>query len=150
MAWFNKSIWAVLVVFVIFNVFGSSLKTFRAALLQVKDSPYIEAAQAYGAGDWRIIWHYLVPYLLPMVIPQWITMIPAYVFIEASMSFFGVFDPVLPTWGKVIYDAFTGGALGGNYYWILEPVAMILLLGLAFTLIGSALDDVLNPRLRKS
>jgi peptide/nickel transport system permease protein len=147
---FNKSIWAVLAVFVIFNVFGSSLKTFRAALLQVKDAPYIEAAQAYGAGDWRIIWNYLVPYLLPMVIPQWITMIPAYVFLEASLSFFGVFDPVLPTWGKLIYDAFTGGALGGNYYWILEPVGMIVLLGLAFSLLGHAMDDVLNPRLRTS
>jgi peptide/nickel transport system permease protein len=146
----NYNIYAVLAVFVLFNIFGASLKNFRAALLQVKDAPYIEAAQAYGASDWRIIWQYLVPYLLPMVIPQWITMIPAYVFLEASLSFFGVFDPVLPTWGKLIYDAFTGGALGGNYYWILEPVGMIVLLGLAFSLLGHALDDILNPRLRKT
>ena len=144
----NYNIFAVLAVFIVFNIFGASLKNFRAALLQIKDAPYIEAAQAYGASDWRIIWHYLVPYLLPTVIPQWITMIPAYVFIEASMSFFGVFDPVLPTWGKLIYDAFTGGALGGNYYWILEPVGMIVLLGLAFSLLGHAMEDVLNPRLR--
>lgn len=147
---YNESIWAVLAVFVFFNIFGSSLKTFRAALLQIKDASYIEAAQAYGASDWRIITHYLIPYLLPIVIPQWITLIPAYVFIEASMSFFGVFDPVLPTWGKLIYDAFTGGALGGHYYWILEPVGMIVLMGLAFALLGHAMDDVLNPKLKKS
>jgi peptide/nickel transport system permease protein len=146
---FKESIWAVLAVFVLFNIFGASLKNFRAALIQIKEAPYIEAALSYGASDWRIIWHYLVPHLLPMVIPQLIIMIPAYIFLEASMAFFGVVDPILPTWGKLIYEAFTGGALHGDYYWILEPVGMIVLVGLAFTLLGSALDDVLNPRLRK-
>jgi peptide/nickel transport system permease protein len=58
-------------------------------------------------------------------------------------------DLYLPTCDKVIYDALTRGAYQGYYYWVLEPVAMIVLTGLAFAVVGFALDSLLNPRLRR-
>jgi len=59
-------------------------------------------------------------------------------------------DPVLPTWGKIINDAQTNGALyQGQYYWVLEPAVLLIFTGLAFALVGFALDRIFNPRLRE-
>ena len=58
-------------------------------------------------------------------------------------------DPVLPTWGKVVNDAYANGALyKGYYYWVLAPSVLLMLTGAGFALVGFALDRVFNPRLR--
>jgi peptide/nickel transport system permease protein len=145
---YSKSIWVILGVIIILSIFGSAIKTYRSAFLQVKESGYIEAARAYGASNWRIIRHYLIPRIIPLLIPQLVILVPTYVFFEATLAYLNVSDPYLPTWGKVIYDALTRGAYQGYYYWVLEPVAMIVLTGLAFAVVGFALDSILNPRLR--
>ena len=137
-------------VVILVSVFGASIKTYRAIFLQVRTLPYIEAAQAYGAGNMRIIFRYLVPRILPLVIPNLVILVPSFVFLEASLAVLGLGDPVLPTWGKVINDARSQGALfNGYYYWILEPAALLMLAGLAFAMVGFALDRVFNPRLRE-
>jgi peptide/nickel transport system permease protein len=145
---YSKSIWLILGVIIILSIFGSAIKTYRSAFIQVKEAGYIEAAQAYGASNWRIIRHYLVPRIIPLLIPQLVILVPTYVFFEATLAYLNVSDPFLPTWGKVIFDALTRGAYQGYYYWVLEPVAMIVLTGLAFAVVGFALDSILNPRLR--
>ncbi len=71
----------------------------------MKESPYIEAARAYGAGSGRIIFSYLVPRIIPLLIPALVTGIPGYVFLEAGLAVLGLGDPTLPTWGKIINDA---------------------------------------------
>jgi peptide/nickel transport system permease protein len=145
---YSKSIWVILLVIIVFTVFGSPLKTYRAAFLQVKQMPYIEAAQAYGASNGRIIRHYLMPRILPVLVPQLVAMVPGFVFLEATLAMLGVTDQYLPTWGRIIYDAMINGALRGHYYWVLEPLALLMLTGIAFALVGLALDRILNPRLR--
>jgi peptide/nickel transport system permease protein len=145
---YEGSIWVILGVIVLLNIFGSSVKSYRAAFLQVKEAPYVEAARAYGAGSWRIIRHYLFPRIFPILIPQLVVLVPTYVFFEATLAFLGVSDPNLPTWGKVIYDAFTRGAWAGYTYWVMEPTVLIILTGLSFAMVGFALDRILNPRLR--
>jgi len=145
---YSKSIWAILGVVVLLNIFGSSVKVFRAAFLQMREAPYLEAAQAYGASRPRIIFHYLVPRITPVLIPQLVIMVPGYVFYEATLAYLGLSDPYLPTWGKVIYEAFTIGAFNGAYYWLIEPLTLLMLTGIAFAMFGFALDRILNPRLR--
>jgi peptide/nickel transport system permease protein len=83
------------------------------------------------------------------LIPQLVIMVPTYVFYEATLAYLGVSDPYLPTWGKTIYEALTKRSLQDHPYWVLEPLGMLLLTGLAFALLGFALDRVLNPRLRE-
>jgi peptide/nickel transport system permease protein len=146
---YSKSIWVVLGVIIVLSIFGSAIKTYRAAFLQVKGTGYIEAAQAYGASNWHIIRHYLVPRIIPLLIPQLVILVPSYVFFEATLAYLNISDPKLPTWGKVIYDALTRGTYQGYYYWVLEPVAMIIITGLAFAVVGFALDSILNPKLRR-
>ena len=146
---YSKSLWLMLGVTVLLSIFTGSIKTYRAMFIQVKAAPYIEAAQAYGASNTRVIFRYLVPRIIPMIIPALVVTIPGFVFLEAALAVLGLGDPILPTWGKVINEARTNGALyQGRYYWVLEPSGLLMLTGLAFSLLGFSLDRIFNPRLR--
>jgi peptide/nickel transport system permease protein len=145
---YSRSIWVILGVIILLNIFGSSIKNYRAAFLQVKESAYVEGAIAYGASNSRIILHYMLPRIMPVLLPQLVILVPGFIFYEATLAYLGLSDPYLPTWGKVVYDAFTNGAYQGYYYWIILPIALLMITGLAFALLGFSLDRVVNPRLR--
>ncbi len=147
---FSKSIWAILGVLVLLSIFGSVIKTYRSVFLQVKQAPYIEAAQSYGATDRRLILRYLVPKILPVLIPQLVMMVPVFVFYEATLAYLGVSDPYLPTWGKMIFEALSSANFIDYSYWFLEPIALMMLTSLAFLMIGFVLEKTLDPRQRTS
>ncbi len=147
---YSRSLWVILGVTVALSIFTGSIKSYRAIFLQVKESMYIEAARAYGASDFRIIFQYLIPRMIPLLIPGLVSSVPAFVFLEASLAVLGLGDPVLPTWGKIINDADTNGALyKGYYYWIMEPAVLLMVTGFGFAMLGFALDRIYNPRLRE-
>ncbi len=146
---YNRSIWLMLGISILLTIFGGAIKSYRAIFLQVKESAYIDAARAYGASNGRIIFFYLVPRIIPILIPQLVIVIPTFVFLEASLAVLGLGDPVLPTWGKIIDDARANGAVfQGLYYWVLQPSVLLMITGLAFAMVGFALDRIFNPKLR--
>lgn len=146
---YSRSIWLMLGVTIALSIFSGSIKTYRSIFMQSKESSYIEAARAYGASNSRIIFSYLIPRMIPLLIPALVSSVPSFVFLEASLAVLGLGDPVLPTWGKVINDAFEDGALyQGRYYWVLEPAILLMITGLGFAMLGFALDRIFNPRLR--
>ncbi|HSM56937.1 MAG TPA: ABC transporter permease [Candidatus Sulfomarinibacteraceae bacterium] len=147
---YSRSIWLMLGATIVLSIFGGAIKQYRAIFLQVKSASYIEAARAYGAGDIRIIFRYLVPRIVPLLVPQLVVLVPTFVFLEASLAVLGLGDPVLPTWGKLIDDARSQGALfNGYYYWVVQPAALLMMVGLGFAMMGFALDRIINPRLRE-
>jgi len=115
--------------------------------LQIREAPYIEAAKAYGASNLRIILRYMVPRLIPVLIPQLVILIPSFVFLEATLGFFNI-KMIYPTWGTVIYQATTHSGMFFSRYWVLQPIILLLLTGLGFSLFGFALERILNPRLK--
>ncbi|HUE45369.1 MAG TPA: ABC transporter permease [Aestuariivirgaceae bacterium] len=146
---YSTSIWIMLGVVIALGIFSAGIKMYRAMLLPIRAAPYIEAARAYGAGNARIILRYMIPRILPVLIPTFVTLIPTFVFLEASLALLGLGDPVLPTWGKILNDAQAQSALyHGYYYWVVAPAIMLMLTGLGFAMLGFALDRVFNPRLR--
>lgn len=146
---YSTSIWLMLAVVVALGIFSAGIKMYRSMLLPVRSAPYIEAARAYGVGHTRIIMRYMIPRILPVLIPSFVTLIPTFVFLEASLAVLGLGDPVLPTWGKVLDDSLREGALyNGYYYWVVEPAVLLMLTGLGFAMVGFALDRIFNPRLR--
>jgi peptide/nickel transport system permease protein len=146
---YSTSIWIMLGVVIALGIFSAGIKMYRAMLLPIRSAPYIEAARAYGAGNARIILRYMIPRILPVLIPTFVTLIPTFVFLEASLALLGLGDPVLPTWGKILNDAQAQSALyHGYYYWVVAPAIMLMLTGLGFAMLGFALDRVFNPRLR--
>ncbi|MBK8989086.1 MAG: ABC transporter permease [Chloroflexi bacterium] len=147
---YSRSIWLMLGIVILLSIFGISIKQYRAIFLQVRELPYIDAARAYGAGNMRIVFRYMVPRVLPLTIPQIVILVPGFVFLEASLAVLGLGDPILPTWGKIIQDANSQGALfNGLYYWILQPAGLLMLAGLGFAMVGFSLDRIFNPRLRE-
>jgi peptide/nickel transport system permease protein len=146
---YSRSIWLMLGVTILLSIFSGSIKGYRAIFLQSKESSYIEAARSYGASNTRIIFTYLIPRMIPLLIPALVSAVPSFVFLEASLAVLGLGDPILPTWGKVINDAFADGALyRGLYYWVLEPAILLMFTGFGFAMLGFALDRIFNPRLR--
>ncbi|HXG51246.1 MAG TPA: ABC transporter permease [candidate division Zixibacteria bacterium] len=146
---YSRSLWVMLGAIIALSVFSLGIKTYRSILLQVKESPYIEAARTYGTGHFRIVFRYMIPRVVPVLVPQFVTLIPSFVFLEAGLAVLGLGDPVLPTWGKVVNDAYANGALyKGYYYWVLAPSVLLMLTGSGFALVGFALDRIFNPRLR--
>lgn len=147
---YSRSIWVILGTVIVLGVFGSGIKIYRAMFLQVREMPYIEAAQAYGSKGSRIIFRYMAPRIIPMLIPTFVIEVPAFVFLEATLAFLGISDPVIPTWGKILYDAQSRGALYmGQYYWVVIPSTLLIITGLGFSMLGFALDRIFNPRLRR-
>lgn len=147
---YTRDIWVILGVVILLGIFSLSIKSYRSMFLQVREMPYIEAASAYGASRLRIVFRYMMPKIAPVLIPTFVTQIPTFVFLEASLAVLGLGDPVLPTWGKMLNDAYSNGALyKGYYYWVIEPAALLMLAGLGFATIGFALDRIFNPRLRE-
>lgn len=147
---YQPRLWTILGIVIAFNVFSASFFTYRAMFLQLKEAPYFEAAQAYGAGNFRIIFRYLLPRIAPTLLPQFVMIVPTFVFLEATLAVLGLGDPFLPTWGKMISDARLQSALYfGHYYWIVLPALLLMAMGFGFALVGYSLDRIFNPRLRE-
>lgn len=146
---YSKSIWTILGVTVALSIFGNEIKYYRSIFLQVMEEKYIEAARAYGAKDFRLIVRYLIPRILPIMVPKLVVLVPSYVFLEATLTLLGISDPVLPTWGKLLVDGFSSDIYRGVYHLLLEPLALLLLVGFAFVLLGVSLEKIFQPRLRE-
>ncbi len=141
---YSKSFWVILGVTVLLSIFGNSIKNYRALFLQVREAPYVEAALSYGASNWRIISRYLIPRVVSVLVPQLIIMVPSYVFLEATLAFLGVSDPVLPTWGKLIVSGFARGIYTANYHLVFEPLGLLMLVGFAFVMLGISLERLFS------
>jgi peptide/nickel transport system permease protein len=148
-ALYGVHIWIILGIVAVLIALGAPVKNFRSAFLQAKEAPYIEMARSYGASDSRIILRYLVPRILPVLIPFLVMQIPTFIFLEATLGMFNI-KSNYPSWGRIIYDALAKGALYGSPFWVLEPIFLLLLTGLAFAMLGSALERILNPRIIES
>ncbi|MBS7635294.1 ABC transporter permease [Candidatus Bathyarchaeota archaeon] len=147
---YKFNIWILLIIIIALSIFGVGVKNYRAMFLQIKEFPYVEAARAYGAGNFRILTHYLMPKVIPIVIPSIVLSVADFVFLEAVLAILGLGDPLTPTWGKIIYDAYSNGALyKGLYHWVLEPSFMLAFTSLSFAMLGFALDKIFNPKLRE-
>ncbi len=147
--WFSNRLWVILGVYILLGIFGAGIKTYRSAFLQVREMPYIEAAQSYGTSNFRLVFLYLIPRAVSILIPQFINMVPVIVFLEATLAYLNMSDPLLPTWGKVIREAFAYGGLNGYYYWWLEPFGLMILTAAGFLLLGSSLERIFDPKLQK-
>lgn len=125
-------------------------KVSRSMAMQLKTRGYVEAARAMGQRDRTVMLRHMLPQLLPYAFASIAISVPAAVTTEAGLSFLGLGDPSYPTWGQMLHDASSyGAAARGLWWWVVPPGLMIAATGLAFVLIGNALDPVANPRLRR-
>ena len=142
----GRSIFLITGMLVIFGWVGIA-KITRSLALQIKNLQYVEAAKLMGQSDIKIIFKHVIPQLLPLTFASIAISVPGAILGEAAISFLGLGDPTIPTWGQILNNANSAGAaLRGLWWWIIPPGLMIALTGLAFVLIGNALDSIVNPR----
>ena len=113
---YSRSIWVILNIVILLRIFSGSIKTYRAIFLQVKESPYIDAARTYGASSIRIVFRYMIPRIAPILVPQFVVMIPSYVFLEATLAVLGSGRPHPADVGQGVGRRLlpTGHSTGGN------------------------------------
>ena len=145
----GRSIFLIVGFLVIFGWVGMA-KVSRSIALQLKNMQYVEAAKLMGQSDIKIVFRHMIPQLLPLTFASIAIAVPGAILVEAGLSFLGLGDPSIPTWGQILHDANSAGAAArGLWWWIAPPGLMIAITGLAFVLIGNALDAIVNPRSRR-
>jgi peptide/nickel transport system permease protein len=121
----------------------------RAQVLTIKQRLYVERSRALGASSAHIMGRHILPNVLPLVIANATLTVPIAILSETTLSFLGLGDPLRVSWGSMLDEAFEAGALGREaWWWYLPPGLCVIAVVLAFTLIGRALETIIDPRLR--
>lgn len=141
---FGRNIFLIAGFLIIFGWVGTA-KVIRSLSLQIKTYQYVEAAKIMGQSDMRIVFKHVIPQLLPITFASMAIAVPAAILGEAALSFLGLGDPSIPTWGQMLHEANNANAAArGIWWWIAPPGLMIAITGLAFYLVGSNLDTGSN------
>ena len=129
---------------------STTARIVRSQVLSLKARQFVERAKAVGAGEWHIIRRHIFPNVVPLVFANAILTIAIAILSESTLSFLGLGPRDVETWGRILEDAYsTHVELTGPYPFILMPGLCIVVVVLGFTFIGYAMDEVLNPKLRK-
>jgi peptide/nickel transport system permease protein len=140
---FEPSIWIVAMVIALVN-WVQTARVVYAETSSLAARDFVAAERALGAGTRRILWRHILPHLLPMIIVWGTLGISTTVLLEATLSFLGIgVQPPTPSWGNIIFENQT--YFQAAPWLVFFPGAAILLLALAFNLVGDALRDVLDP-----
>ena len=127
----------------------STARVLRAQVKSVRERTYVKRARALGAGHARIVLRHVLPQVAPLLIANTVLTIAVAIFDETALSFLGLGDPSRVSLGKLIENAFERAAISSGAWWaIVPPGALIAIIILSCSLIGGALEDALNPRLR--
>ena len=139
------------IIFVIgITSWAGTARIIRSQTLSIKERPYVERARAIGSGDAHIMFYHILPNVFPLIFANTVLVAAIAILSETTLSFLGMGDPTQVTWGMMLHFAFSMGAVSfGAWWWLLPPGICVVLVVLSFTFIGYALDEVLNPKLRR-
>ncbi len=120
-------------------------------VLHMRTNQLVEAIQSLGASRWRVMFRHILPQIAPYVLSHLIFAAPSAILAESGLSFLGLGDPSIPTWGQILESGFrTGGVYIGYWWWVIPPGMLIVLTAVTFMLIALGLEPVVNPRLRRA
>jgi peptide/nickel transport system permease protein len=147
---FGKTYVMIILIFVAFGWTGLC-RVIRSLVLVLKNANYVKAAELAGAGRWHIMIRHILPGVSHLLIMSTALSCAGIMVAEAGLSFLGLGDPTAISWGKMLAEAQTGGALlFGHWWWIIAPGIGIFLSVFAFMRIGLVLEEVFNPRMKQS
>jgi peptide/nickel transport system permease protein len=148
-ALFGKSVLNIVILLAIFSWMGIA-RLVRSQTLSLKERMFVEAAKASGASGGYIMREHILPNVMPLIFANLVLRIPGAILTEASLSFLGLGDPRVPTWGRMLQNAKQFGAFTRlAWWWLLPPGIALTLLSLAFVFIGNSVNEIYNPRYRE-
>jgi len=142
------NIWTIVLIIALFRWPGVS-RIIRGQTLSLKQRPFIEAAKVAGASHFRIIFKHIMPNVLPLAFLFMTFRVTSAIITEAALAFLGFGDPGTVSWGMMLQWVWKTGHMFKAPYWLLPPGICISLITLSFYMLGRAMDEVLDPRLRK-
>jgi peptide/nickel transport system permease protein len=121
----------------------------RAQTLAVEARPFIERAKALGATDTQLMTRQVLPNVMPLILVSSTLTVAGAILAEATLTFLGLGDPTAVSWGSMLNTAFMQGAVtAGAWWYLIPPGVAILVIVLGFTLVGRAVEHVLNARVQ--
>jgi peptide/nickel transport system permease protein len=139
----------VIVIVIGITSWSSTARIIRSQTLSLRERAFVDRARVVGAGNGHIMRRHILPNTINLIVANAVLVFAAAVLTETFLSFVGLGDPFQPSWGQLLEAARTVGAPGLGKWWYFGPPGIcIILVVLAFTLVGGALDDILNPKRR--
>jgi peptide/nickel transport system permease protein len=142
------NIWVIVLMIALFR-WPAVARVIRSQTLSLRHRPFIEAAWVAGASHLRILFRHILPNVMPLALLYMTFRVTSAIIIEAALAFLGFGDPGTVSWGMMLQWVWKTGHMFQAPYWLLPPGICISLITLAFYMTGRAMDDVLDPRLRK-
>jgi peptide/nickel transport system permease protein len=137
----------VIVVVIGLTSWATTARIIRSQVLSLKERMFVDRARVIGAGSGHIMRRHILPNVINLIVAQSVLTFATAVFTETTLAFIGLGDPFAPSWGEILNAAQGSGAPGLGAWWYIAPPAIcVVLVVLAFTLVGNALDDILNPK----
>jgi len=123
----------------------------RSQVLAVKELPFIERAKAIGSSNLHIMRKHVLPNVFPIIFANTILVVAIAILSETTLSFLGLGDPLRFSWGTMLHYVWASGGsnLPSTRLYVLAPGLAIVAVVVAFTFMGTAFDEVLDPKLRK-
>jgi peptide/nickel transport system permease protein len=146
---FGQSLFVIILVIGL-TTWPSTARLVRAQTLSIKERAYVERASALGASSWHLVTRHVLPNVMPVIMANTVLIVAIAILSETALSFLGLGDPFSISWGQILEQASDGGAATqGAWWWLGSPGVCIVLVVLAFTMIGFALDEIINPKIRE-
>lgn len=143
----GRGLWKIiLVISVLYWTYTARLV--RSQVLSIKERQFVLRSKALGSSNFRIITRHIFPQVLPLIIAQAVLDVSASIIAESSLSFLGLGDPTIVSWGMMLNFAFERAISRMAWWFLLPPGFAIVFVSLAIILIGNALEEIVNPRLR--
>jgi peptide/nickel transport system permease protein len=128
---------------------SSTSRIIRSQTLSLKERAFVDRARVVGAGGGHIMRRHVLPNVTNLIVANAVLVFAGAILTETTLSFVGLGDPFQPSWGQILDAARQVGAPGLGAWWYFVPAGVcIVLVVFAFTLLGNALDAVLNPKLQ--
>jgi len=147
--WGSRDLFSIIVVIGITG-WSTTARIVRAQVLSLKERQFVERAKAIGSGEWHIIRKHIFPNVVPLIFANAILTVAIAILSESTLSFLGLGPQTVDTWGRILDEANNqSAAIAGPYAFIIMPGLCIVLVILGFTFVGYAMDEVMNPKLRR-
>lgn len=141
---------AILILVIGITGWAGTSRIIRSQVLSVRERMFVERARGLGASTPWILRKHILPNVLPLLFANTVLIIAVAILTESTLSFLGLGDPNRASWGTMLDNSNDAGALAqGAWWYFLPPGICIVLVVLSFTMVGYAIEEIVNPKLRQ-